>query len=66
MTEDDTFKKLKGLSYDQCIEMYTVNYIKYRKNYPDCTIQSARDHIDTILKHYGWTCASMEKYGLQQ
>lgn len=65
MTEDDTFKRLKGLTYDECLEIYTLNYLSYIKDYPDCTVQDGWNHVDTILKPYGWTCRLMEKVGLE-
>lgn len=64
MTEDDTFLRLKGLSYEECVEMYTLHYLAYFKSNPGHDLHRFGLHVDKILKPYGWSCQSMEKYGL--
>lgn len=65
MTEEDTFIRLKGLTYKECLDMYTTHYLDYVGSHKYCTAAEAWEYVDVILKPYGWTCRSMEDYGLQ-
>jgi hypothetical protein len=63
MTEEDTIKRLSGLTYEQCKEVYTLHYLQYVNSHV-CDKWEAWDYVDTKLKPYGWTCRSMEAHGL--
>lgn len=63
MTEEDTFIKLKGLTYDECVEMYTSHYLHYVSTHKYQTHDDVWNYVDTILKPYGWSCRLMDDYG---
>ena len=64
MTEDDTFNRLKSLSYEECVELYTYHYLNFFKSNPEKTRDDGWEYTDKFLRPYGWTCKKMERYGL--
>jgi len=64
-TEEDTFKRLKGLTYSECLEMYTEHYLQFVNSHPGTTIANAWKYVDTKLRPYGWCCSDTELYGLR-
>jgi hypothetical protein len=65
MTEDDTIKRLRGLTYHECLEMYTTYYLKFHNQNPGSNVVDGWDSVDKILAPYGWTCQKMADYGIR-
>lgn len=60
MNEDDTFKKLQGLTQAEASEMYDYLYQLGMDSPTTKTIQDVRDYVDERLRPYGWTSAKIE------
>ena len=61
MTEDDTFKRLKGLTRIEADVLYN-HYYKLGMDSPDThTIGDVRDFVDKKLRLYGWTCDMLDE-----
>jgi hypothetical protein len=62
MTEEDTFKKLKGLTYEEAEEMYDYLHQLGMDSPTTITIQDVIDFVDERFREYGWTVAKLENY----
>ena len=60
MTEDDTFKKLKGLTKEEAEEMYDYLHRLGMESPDTRTIGDVLDFVEVRLIEYGWT---LEKLG---
>ncbi len=58
-TEEDTYKKLKGLTTDEAIAIFAVAYVKLAEELGkaggDLPIHLVRFRVDAELKPYGWS-----------
>ena len=62
MTEEDTFKKLKGLTYEEAEEMYNYLHRLGMDSPTTITIQDVIDFVDERFREYGWTVTKLENY----
>ena len=60
MTEDDTFKKLKGLTREEADEMYDYLHQLGMDSPTTVTVQDVIDFVDERLRPYGWTTAMLD------
>ena len=58
MTEDDTFKKLKGLTREEAEIMHNKLYQKFSKT--SKTVGEVKDKIDIVFLSYGWKCSMLD------
>ncbi len=61
MNEDDTFKKLKGLTKDEVLIVYQKLYDEAMQSSSTITYGDVCDYIDDRLKPYGWTADKVRK-----
>lgn len=60
MNEDDTFKKLKGLTKEEASEMYDYLHQLGMNSSTTRTVGDVLDFVNIRLMEYGWT---LEKLG---
>ncbi len=59
MTEDDTFKKLRGASVEEAQGLYGYYYELGMKDPTIITIADLDNYIDLNLRKYNWTLAQL-------
>jgi len=60
MTEDDTYKKLKGYSANEAIIAYHKFYREGLESTETSTMADVWDYVESRLQAYGWTCDRVE------
>jgi hypothetical protein len=61
MTEEDTFKKLKGLTWQEANEMFSVLYRQGMDSPTTYTLKDVEDYVDIGLRPYGWSIAAISQ-----
>lgn len=61
MTEDDTFKKLRGLTKEEAEEMYDYLHQLGMDSPTTVTIGDVLDFVNVRLVEYGWTIEKLGK-----
>ena len=61
MTEDDTFKKLRGLTKEEAEEMYDYLHQLGMDSPTTITIGDVLDFVNVRLVEYGWTIEKLGK-----
>lgn len=60
MNEDDTFKRLKGLTMEEAVEIYNSRYTAGMNNPTVISIKDLDDYIELELRKYGWNLTMLE------
>lgn len=60
MTEDDTFKRLRGLTQQEASDMYDKVYEEAMQSEGTVTIKDVKDYVDRALRPYGWSVERLE------
>lgn len=60
MTEDDTYKRLRGLTRQEASDMYNYLYRIGIDSPETHTMGDVWDYVNEKLKPYGWTCDMLD------
>ena len=61
MTEEDTFKKLKGIMWLEADELYDLLHREAMDSPTTVTVADVEDYVNIRLRPYGWSISAINQ-----